>query len=94
MSKDFEKDELLAKLAKSAGKKKAPTLSDDLLYSATRPSEKFGPRRLQTPNLLVNLVGGAAILAGAFALSLNPPQSSIMDPGYESQGNRKISAAS
>ena len=79
MKKEFENDELLNKLSKSAKKTKAPILPEEILHSATRSESKFGPRRLHTPRLVVNLVGGAAVLAGVFALSLNPPQSAISD---------------
>lgn len=90
MSKEFEKDELLAKLAKTAGKKKAPTLSEDILYQATKTDEKFGPRKWHTPKLLINLVGGAAVLAGIFALSANPPQNAIMEADLNPNLNQKI----
>jgi len=90
MSKEYEKDELLAKLAKAAGKKKAPTLSEDILYKATRPDEIFGPRKWHTPKLLINLFGGAAVLAGIFALSANPPQRALIDPNFNLNLNQKM----
>lgn len=90
MSKEYEKDELLAKLAKAAGKKKAPTLSEDILYKATRPDEIFGPRKWHTPKLLINLLGGAAVLAGIFALSANPPQRALIDPNFNLNLNQKM----
>lgn len=90
MSKEFEKDDLLAKLAKTAGKKKAPALSEDILYQATRSDQKFGPRKWHTPKLLINLAGGAAVLAGIFALSANPPQNAIMEADLNPNLNQKI----
>lgn len=80
MGKEFEKDELLTKLAKTAGKQKTPTLSEDLLYSATRVTEKFGLRKWHTPKLIVNLAGGAAVLSGIFMLSLNNVPNSSIQP--------------
>ena len=80
MSQEFEKDELLAKLAKTAGKQNAPKLSEDLLHSATRTVEKFGPRKWHTPKLILNLVGGAAVLAAVFAISMNSSLDSGIRP--------------
>ena len=67
MSKKIDQDELLAKLQKSAAKTRAPRLDESLLLSASSDNPKFGPRRFLTPKLIVNLVGGAAVLAGVFA---------------------------
>lgn len=90
MKKEFEKDELLAKLSKSAGKTKAPVLSEDIIYAATNSAKKFGPRKLHTPRLLVSLAGGAAVLAGVFSLSLNSAQNALVNP--ESTPNAKLDA--
>jgi hypothetical protein len=94
MNKEFEIDELLNNLSKTARKSKAPILSEDILYSATKSESKFGPRKLHTPRLLINLVGGAAVLAGIFALSMNPPQNAIMEVNLNPQLDQKISSGS
>jgi hypothetical protein len=71
MTKHFEDDELLKSLGKAAGKNKAPKLDELIIHTAVSSEPKYGPRRLRTPGLILNLVGGAAILAGVFAIA-NP----------------------
>lgn len=69
MAKHFEDDELLNSLGKAASKNKAPALSESIILSAVSNTGKYAPRRLATPGLILNLMGGAAILAGVFAIS-------------------------
>ena len=69
MTKHFEDDELLNRLGKAARKNKAPALSETIIFAAVSNATKYSPRRLATPGLIFNLMGGAAILAGVFAIS-------------------------
>jgi hypothetical protein len=69
MTKHFEDDELLNRLGKAARKNKAPALSETIVFAAVSNATKYSPRRLATPGLILNLMGGAAILAGVFAIS-------------------------
>jgi hypothetical protein len=69
MTKHFEDDELLKSLGKAAGKNKAPKLDELIIHTAVSSEPKYGPRRLRTPGLILNLMGGAAILAGIFGIS-------------------------
>lgn len=69
MKNRFEDDELLSKLSKAARELKAPRLSDKIIYSAVDADQKYGPRRLATPRLLVSLLGGAFIFGTVFVVS-------------------------
>lgn len=78
MNEKIEKDELLNKLRQSAKNPNAPILSEEILFAATKSEQRFGPRKLHTPKIILNLVGGAAVLAAVFALTLNPSQTDIL----------------
>jgi hypothetical protein len=69
MKNQFEDDELLAKLSKAVAEPKAPKLSETIIHSAVSTELNYGPRKLATPRLLVNLVGGALILGTVFVLT-------------------------
>lgn len=68
MNEEIKNDPNLARLKKSARRVNAPKLTEDLLYKASN-NAKFGPRKLHTPRLVLNLFGGAAVLMFTFALS-------------------------
>lgn len=69
MTKHFEDDELLNSLGKAASKNKAPALSETIITAAVSKATKYAPRRIATPGLIFNLMGGAAVLGGVFAIS-------------------------
>jgi hypothetical protein len=66
MNNGFEDDELLSKLREAASEHKAPRLSDTLIYSVTDIELRNSPMKLATPGRLVSLLGGFALLFGAF----------------------------
>ena len=63
MSKDFEQDELLVALKKSAKEQEAPMIDDRIILSATMSDSVKGPRRWFTNRSLLNVIGGAAAFA-------------------------------
>jgi len=63
MSKDFEQDELLVALKKSAKEQEAPMLDDRIITSATVSDSVKGPRRWFTPRTAFSVIGGAAAFA-------------------------------
>ncbi|NBW73617.1 MAG: hypothetical protein EBR26_04340 [Microbacteriaceae bacterium] len=81
MSKE-EKDELLNRLRNAEGKLDAPVLPEEILYLATKPERKFAIRKLQSPKLVLNLLGGAAILALVFIVSTSPRDTQITDLSF------------
>lgn len=66
MNNWFEGDELLSKLRGAAAEHKAPRLSDAIIYSVTDIELKNVPIKSATPGLLMSLLGGAALIFGAF----------------------------
>jgi hypothetical protein len=105
MKNKFEDDEVLAQLSKAARKTKAPKLDERIIQSAMQSKPKFGPRKFLTPALMINLAGGAAVLAGVFvftspfsqinetSLSTSPEGSSLRDMPKMSldMGDKKFS---
>lgn len=76
MNEEFEKDELLAELKKSARAVTAPKLDVDLLYSSSAERILQGPRNRMLPRVLVSVLTGATVLAGVSYFTFKPAQHS------------------
>jgi hypothetical protein len=68
MKNQFENDELLSNLSNAAVERKAPTLSDDIIYSAISTDSKVRSRMVARPKLVFTLAGGALALGMVYAL--------------------------
>ena len=68
MTKQFEDDEVLAQLQKSAIKKTEPLLTEELLHSAASPKQVRASRNTRRPRLLFGVSAGVAVMSIALFL--------------------------
>jgi hypothetical protein len=95
MNNNFEDDELLAKLSKSARRSKAPRLDEGIIHSAISSKPKVGRRRFFAPTLMFNLAGGAAVIAGVFVFTgpLGATNQELLSSGTADQLSKRSEGA-